>query len=112
MLIHALILSLTITAIYILFQEGMLLGWFRVLAENKIDKVFISLAKKFKEQYVISGKKWSKYIQKPIWGCLICMASVWTIILTWSVDVKLIFVVCGINVIIDKFINYEAEIRG
>lgn len=109
MLLHALILSLKITTIYILFQEGMLLGWFRDKVEYWIDRRCIRLAKKFeKESPLLSGKKWSKYCQKPIWGCLICMAGIWTIILTWSIDLELIFVVCGINVIIDKFINYEA----
>lgn len=109
MLIQAIILSLIITAIYILFQEGMLLGWFRIGVENKVDESCIWLAKKFKkENPVLTGKKWSKYIQKPLWGCLICMASIWTVVLTGAIDVKLIFIVCGINVIIDKFINYEA----
>ncbi len=36
MLPHAFILSFTITAIYILFQDGMLLAWLRVIIENYI----------------------------------------------------------------------------
>jgi len=109
MIIHALILSFQITAIYILFQDGMLLAWLREWAETPIDESFIWLAKKAKKPNpLLTGKAWSKHWQKPVWGCVICMASVWTIIITWSFNIPLIFLVCGINVIIDKFINYEA----
>lgn len=106
---QAIILSLQITAIYILFQDGMLLAWFREWAESYMDETCIFFSKKFVERNpVTAGMKMSKHLQKPVWGCVICMASVWTIIITWSFNVPLIFLVCGINVIIDKFINYEA----
>lgn len=91
MIIEALILSLQITAIYIVFQQGMFLGWFRIGMANVFDKVF--------------GKKMSRYAQKPIWDCLPCMASVWTIILMWKVDVRMILLVCGMNVIINKILD-------
>lgn len=93
MIIEALILSLQITAIYIVFQQGMLLGWFRIMMANVLDKRF--------------GMLRSRYIQKPLWDCLPCMASVWTIILMWKIDVRMILLVCGVNVIINKFLDYE-----
>jgi hypothetical protein len=91
MILQALILSIQITAIYTLFQQGMLLGWFRIMCANKIDRWF--------------GLKWSRYIQKPVFDCLPCMASVWTIFLTNGFDIKLILTVCGINVLINKILD-------
>lgn len=93
MIITALILSLQITAVYIVFRQGMLLGWFRIMMANVLDKRF--------------GMLRSRYIQKPLWDCLPCMASVWTIILMWKIDVRMILLVCGMNVIINKFLDYE-----
>lgn len=91
MIQHGIILSLQITAIYIVFQQGMLLGWFRIALANDFDKTI--------------GKKWSRYIQKPLWDCLPCMASVWTIILMHDFDLGMILLVCGLNVIINKILE-------
>jgi len=98
MILTSIILSLQITAIYFIFQQGMLLGWFRIMMANHIDLVY--------------GKKASRYIQKPLWDCLICMSSVWTIILTLTFDIKLMLLVCGINVFIDQILNHEGEVIG
>jgi len=92
-IITAIILSLQITAIYIVFQQGMVLGWFRIMVANMMDWLL--------------GNIKSRYIQKPLWDCLPCMASVWTVILMWKIDVGMILIVCGINVIINKFLDYE-----
>jgi len=108
MLQHAIILSLQITAIYVVLQQGMLLGWLRIGIENKLDDVCIFFSKKLKKsQPLSSGKQTSKFFQKPVWGCLTCMGSLWTIILTWSFNLPLILVVCGINALIDKFLDYD-----
>lgn len=93
MIEQAIILSLQITCIYQLFQQGMLLGWFRIEVANVLDGKL--------------GLKASLYVQKPVWDCLICMASLWTCILTFSFDLKLMLVVCGINTLIDKLLSYE-----
>ena len=86
----------------------MLLHWLRVIIENIMDKVCIFFSKMFKvKSPLITGKKASKHLLKPVFSCVICMSGIWTIILTWSFNFPLIFVVCGINVLIDKFINYE-----
>lgn len=92
------ILSLQITCIYFLFAEGQFLGWLHIWSANKLDKLV--------------GLTASKYIQKPLWDCLPCMASIWTIVLTESLNWKLILVVCGINVLIDKLLSYERIIDG
>ena len=98
MIIQAIILSLQITAIYIVFQQGMFLGWFRIWTANRLEKLL--------------DKKISRYIQKPVWDCLMCMSSVWTIALTRSFNIELILLVCGINSLIDKFLDYETNIGG
>jgi hypothetical protein len=86
MLEKAITISLQITAIYVLFQQGSLLGFVRIYFANLLDKHFDKIK--------------SIYIQKPLWDCLCCMSSFWTIVLTWSFDVKLLLCVCGCNCII------------
>ncbi len=93
MLAAAGVISLKILSIHLLFQQGMLLGWFRIGAANMFDWLM--------------GPKVSRYVQKPLWDCLPCMSSVWTIIFTLSFDINLMLVVCGINFIIDQFTQDE-----
>jgi hypothetical protein len=92
------ILSLMITAVYTLFQEGNLLSPVRIWGANILDRSF--------------GLKWSRYIQKPLWDCLPCMASVWGILLSWSFDVRLLLAVCGVNVIVSRFVFDDDEPRA
>jgi hypothetical protein len=97
MLPEAIILSFQVTAIYLLFQEGMLLGWLRIAAANLFDKGF--------------GMKASRYIQKPLWDCLPCMASIWTCVLSWSIDWQLMLTVCGLNFLIQRAIIQQEDER-
>lgn len=83
----AVVISLIIVAVHVCFLQGMVLGWLRIWMANKLDKAF--------------GLKWSRYIQKPLWDCLPCMASIWTILLTQHIDVLLILTVCGLNCLIE-----------
>lgn len=87
------ITSLIITAIHIAFKPGNVLSFLRVWIANGLD--------------IIVGMKWSKYVQKPLWDCLPCMASVWTVVITGRFDVILICAVCGLNVIIGRLIERE-----
>lgn len=91
MLLLALITSLKITAIYTIVQQGMLLHPVRASVATQFDNLF--------------GLTISKYVQKPLWSCLPCMSSFWTVILTLSFDINLILIVCGINAIIDKYLT-------
>lgn len=95
MIERAFILSIEILAIYVLLQQGMILGWFRIIMANIFDLMF--------------EKKWSRYLQKPLWDCFTCMSSVWTIILTLSFNIRLMLIVCGLNFIIEKSLNLEDE---
>ncbi len=96
MLINAVIISLQITAVYVTFMDGNVLAWLRIGAANILDKIF--------------GSRASRYIQKPLWDCLPCMSSVWTIVLAWPFnwlqDWRLVLAVCGITFILDRIIEY------
>lgn len=94
--LHMILLALIITGIHVVFLEGNVLSFVRVWSANRLDR------------YI--GLKWSRYVQKPLWDCLPCMASVWGMLLSWSVDVLLLLAVCGLLAIIDKFLNYGQEI--
>lgn len=97
MIERIIILSLIITGIHVVFQQGNMLSSVRVLVANWLDNTI--------------GKKWSCYVQKPLWCCIPCMASVWTIVLTWDVDVFLICAVCGLNLIISRIIEQEETVE-
>jgi hypothetical protein len=97
MITAAIILSFQITAIYALFQQGMMLAVVRTKSANQLDKLL--------------GLKASRYVQKPLWDCLACMASLWTCLLSWSINIELMLLVCGINYLIEAAI-LEADERG
>lgn len=92
-LLEATIIALQITAIHVAFWQGMILGWFSRWIANWYDFIF--------------GKKISMIIRKPLWDCLPCMSVIWTIGLTRTFDIDLIFVVCGICAIIDCALPYS-----
>lgn len=106
LLLRAAVLSLTVTAIYVLFREGMFLGRLKKLGNALIEHLVCSVMGSAAKTYV-DRKRWATYIQKPVWGCLSCMASLWTILLTWSFDIKLILVVCGLNAIIGNILSED-----
>jgi len=74
------IISLICAGIHVCFWEGMILG--------KL------------------GEKMQHWIFKPVAMCLPCMASVWSILLTMTIDVKLMLAVCGMNTIIAALIQF------
>lgn len=83
-------ISLMITGIYICFQEGNIFSFVRVWIANQLDRLV--------------GKKASKYMQKPLWDCLPCMGSLWSILILWKVDLWVLLAVVGLNVIIQTLI--------
>jgi hypothetical protein len=89
MLQQTVFFSLCIVAIHFCFSEGGVFSFVRIAGANLLDKL---------------GKRTSKIIQKPLWDCLPCMASVWTILLSWSFDILLMLSVCGFNMLIVLFL--------
>jgi hypothetical protein len=63
------------------------------------------------------GVERSHWMQIPMWGCLTCMASLWTLALSPVFSVGLVdipitmLIVCGINALINK-IMYRYECQG
>lgn len=96
-LLDQLILSLAIalknTSVHVALWDGMMLSRVREVIASALDRLV--------------GKKWSRYIQKPLWDCLPCMASIWTIAWTLSVNVQLILLVCGVSVLIDCILPHS-----
>ncbi len=95
MIQKAIELSLIITAIYVCTWDGMIFEKPRIFIQNLLDCM---------------GLGFSLWVQKPLFGCLMCMSSFWTIALTiwdtpYNVVFRLIFLVCGINTIINSIIK-------
>jgi hypothetical protein len=93
---QVIIVSLIITGLRFAFMQGNVLSPVRVWCANRLD--------------VLVGQSWSKYIQKPLWGCMPCMASVWGLILC-GFNIPVILGVCGLNVIISQAVDFgEGEV--
>jgi len=94
MLLIALKLSLIITGIYTSTQDGMIFGFIRPL--------------------LFSLPVWLK---KPLYLCLTCMASFWTLALwllfanayTWHV-IPVVFIVAGLNSIVISILEFYPSI--
>lgn len=109
MILQAFEISLMITAIYASTREGMIFYSIRTKTETILDKII--------------GEKASGIISKPLFECLVCMSSIWTLILFyifWDgyfislIDAlrylaNLILIVCGINALISIIISKEDE---
>lgn len=88
LLLYSIQASLIITAVYMMLKDGMLLGFFRPHLE-KIE---------------------SDFVRKPLFECIICMASIWGLISWflffggWSWDIpQYLLMTCGINTLISYF---------
>lgn len=93
LLLMAAITSAQITFIHMLFWDGMILRFFK---ENKLPR----------------------FIQKPLYDCLICMTSIWGFffwIAEWNASVNLFwfwFLVGGINVLISGIVGRAEDYNG
>ena len=47
-----------------------------------------------------------EFIVKPLYDCLPCMASFWTCLLLWKIDIKAMLIVCGMNAIIASLLQF------
>lgn len=106
MILIALQISLIITAIYSTTMDGMIFHPIRATIKTILDKVV--------------GQELSEIISKPLFDCLTCMSSFWTLVLMWFyIDIStyslydsvyvllLMLTVCGINSIINHFVSHE-----
>ncbi len=94
------VVSLMITGVFIAFQQGNVFSFIRVWCANQLDKAL--------------GLKWSRYVQKPLWDCLPCMASVWGVafgfvfLSDWRIII-VVLAVCGLNALFAKAFFEEEE---
>ena len=47
-----------------------------------------------------------KNIVKPLYDCLPCMASFWTCVILWKIDIKAMLIVCGMNAIVASVLQF------
>lgn len=102
LLLYCLVIVLKNAALYFCFKEGEIFGSIRIAGANFFDKNLPAIT--------------SRYIQKPLWDCLQCMSSFWTMIwlliygvynvLYWF---ECIMLVCGMSLIISFFIKEDDE---
>jgi hypothetical protein len=95
MLTLALTISLFTIGIHAATWDGMILEPIRIWLDSKLSN------------------KYGKYVKKPLYECLICMSSVWTIIYSLlnygcinTSTFILIIVVAGINTLLMHFIYW------
>jgi hypothetical protein len=98
-MIEAIKISLMITAIYACCGDGMVFAEIRIAVQNFLDKRL--------------GNGVSDIVQKPLFGCLTCMSSVWGIAGCIALGVPVsewvftVLQVCGLNVIISRLLLYK-----
>jgi hypothetical protein len=92
-------ISLCIVAIYECTQEGMIFHRARAFAATRMDRLF--------------GCDRSEWLQMPLWGCMICMSSFWTLVFSpvfgvaWSDIPVTMLMVCGMNTFFNRIIKSE-----
>jgi hypothetical protein len=91
----ALNISLIIFGIHAATRDGMIFEHPRVAIQNAMDGLL--------------GVVWSEWLQKPLFSCVVCMSSVWGVMLSVYFGVALydipamILTVTGINFVTDCF---------
>lgn len=73
-------ISLICTGIHVCFMQGMIFGWL--------------------------GEKMEHWLFKPLAMCLPCMASFWTIVIEFDINIPHILIVCGMNTIIASLLQF------
>lgn len=126
-LIFCLISSLVIVAIHACTWDGMIFGGLRAWMDDKLTIVDNDFPGE--SEYPYRPKIYQRQIMKPLYSCIICMASVWgtliysIVIATWRgvaapawfashwllAYVPYILVVCGINVLISGIVFLAFE---
>ena len=92
-----------IVAIYSATSEGMIFYKCKIEIKSALDRLL--------------GQEISEVISKPLFDCLICMSSFWTLallllvydieIISFGLIIKTILIVAGLNTIISKYINED-----
>lgn len=96
-------ISLICTGVHVCFMEGMILYFLRKNIEVLLF-LFVAAITPFK--WINKASDIMEWTIKPLYDCLPCMASVWTCLILWQIDIKAILIVCGINAIIASILQF------
>lgn len=94
-------ISLICTGIHVSFMEGM------IFSKIRLDLILDIFRHTYNDYSKID--KIVEIITKPLYDCLPCMASVWTILIMREIDIKSIVIVCGMNAIIASVLQFFAN---
>lgn len=103
-LLIALTISLCCVAIHVSTWQGMILHSVSISVEKVLAKTF----NKVLWLSVPKATELSLYLLKPVFRCMICMSSIWTVLfwLFWDFNLVLIMLcVCGINTLFTALIS-------
>lgn len=76
-MLHELRIALLIFGIYAAVQPGMIFFGLSQKLTAFMDQVF--------------GEKWGSILRKPLTGCVICMSSFWTLVVSIILDIDYVF---------------------
>jgi hypothetical protein len=109
-------ISLICTGIHVCFMEGMILSGIIKAIIDKILNILIMptviisfvLLSMFHSKCNIDEHRKNSFelIIKPLYDCLPCMASFWTCVILWKIDIKAMLIVCGMNAIIASVLQF------
>jgi len=113
----ALSISLVCLAIHALFWDGMIFYRIGRIIQEIIVIVLtvITGISDFTEEDIVKASEW---ILKPVFGCLICMASFWTLIAFYIFHFntyplwQLMLTVCALNVLMDSVVYFLRGMKG
>lgn len=99
-----------------LFWEGMIFEKIGRVIDGVLWLIVLSAMLLFcSVTYAVDNSEyWAERLAKPVFRCLICMSSLWTVIIghycfgmssLWTVIMPAL-IVCGMNVFWDSIINY------
>lgn len=106
---EAIQISIWCLAIHALFWEAMFLFWLGGIIHGLLSILFYALT--FGDP--VAASKAASWLIKPLFDCLICMSSFWTVILghccmgiEWQLIPGVMLSVLGMNVIADSAVYF------
>ena len=109
-------ISLICAGIHVCFLEGMIFGGIAKVIIDSIIKIciiqfvwtiwIILLLFRLSVDLRKFHNNTFEWITKPLYDCLPCMASFWTCIILWKIDIKSMLIVCGMNAIIASLLQF------
>lgn len=103
-------ISFICAGIHVCFMEGMIferlrIDVFRIYSIWHKFKGFCECDEIIQKDYIII-QLITEFITKPLYDCLPCMASFWTCVILWKIDIKSMLIVCGMNAIIASLLQF------